>query len=326
MYHITREGKIYPCRAKKLKCQYHADMHGRTKEELYYKVIKIYKEAEPAQGAQNELYITGRIKSLYSASPTIASVNYPLEVIIATLESAIEFIKGDGPKRVEQKWENFKNTRAEDIYRALSYGMGIPDFVPDEIMREGDKLFRERMRGLPTEYAQITRNTTGLRTINPIIARREEYENYLEYKNWGLTEENKENTLGWLEEDFLQFSHDLNTSKMITQPVFYVNLEKIKEIIKNMSDLDLLASYDDYLLTNRDIEENVKLANYFEYDYRDDLTMEANSNIKKWYNRNKEIYQDLEINNPKRIVLSVKMSDELDRRGINRQDNPVGRR
>ena len=71
---------------------------------------------------------------------------------------------------------------------------------------------------------------------------------------------------------FEKFFHDLNTSKMITQPVFYGDFENTKEMIRHMDNYELLSIFDDYSLTDSEMEENVRKANYFRYERRIDLS------------------------------------------------------
>ena len=108
---------------------------------------------------------------------------------------------------------------------------------------------------------------------------------------------------------------------MLTRPIFYGNIKEAKEKMKKMSDYELLGAYDDYLISDEEIMENVELANNFEFRPRRDLSREANINIRKWYDRNKTIINNWVENTPKRVLLSMEMAKELDRRGIYRQDN-----
>lgn len=326
MYHINHEGKVYPCRAKILKCPYGAEMHAETREELYYKTMKVNKQVGPAPDVVQEIAITGRMRSLFSTTPVVEKVQYPIEVFISSLEYGIEAMKRNTPQSVEEEWDRFVKESGEKVYDALSYGMSIPDMVPTEIKAEGNRLLNERLNGIPIEYAHATRNRAGLKTLEPLRRLEEEFDNFETYKRFGLSDDNYEGTLGWLKEDFYQFSHDLNTSKMLTQPIFYGNIDKARQKVKELDDYELLSAYDDYLLSDREIKENVELANNFNYEYRSDLTEKANRNVKAWYDRNKKIVEGWHDNTPKRILLSIEMANELDRRGIYRQDNAIGRK
>lgn len=325
MYHINLEGKVYPCKARINKCPYGDNRHAESKEELFYRVMKLSKDANPTHEAKREISITGRLRSLWSSSKDIAIHKSPIEVITATLDYAINTIEEANPSDYESKWESIINRGGEAVYEALKYGLLIPKIVPQDIKDKGNRLFYERLKGRPVDYAGSTRNQRGLDKRKYIMDMEQDFENYKEWKKWKLTNENKEATLRWLKYDFYQFSHDLNTSKMITQPVFYGDLDKARNTIKNMDDYELLSSYDDYLLSEKEVLENVRLANDFVYTNRNDLSAQANNRIKTWYNMNRTIVEDWKKNAPKRVLLSVEMANELDRRGIIRQDNALGR-
>lgn len=325
MYHINHEGKIYPCKAKIKKCPYGETRHAKTKEELYYKIMKLSKDAAPAGDAMKEVANTGRLKSLWTASDAIARHSSPIDVVTATLDFAIEAVKKTTPDKVAKRWTPLMKEGSEAVYDCLKYGLKIPSFVPKEIKEQGTSLFYERLNGSPIEYAGSTRNREGLKTLDDIKKLKGDFESYKNFKKWRLTAENYAGTLNWLEEDFYQFSHDLNTSKMITQPVFYGNLKKAKETIQSMGDYELLSAYDDYLLSDNEILDNIALANDFEYKHRNDLNDSANKKLQEWYDMNRKIVKHWKENTPKRVLLSIEMAKELDKRGIFRQDNALGR-
>ena len=325
MYHINHEGKIYPCQARINKCPYGENRHASTEEELYYRLMKLSRDAEPASLAKNEIRLTGRLRSLWTASDSIAEHNSPVEVVVATLDFALNHLKDTTPEKEERRWDSVVERGAEAVYEALRYGLEIPKVVPVDIKTKGNDLFYERLDGKPIEYAGATRNQTGLAKLDYIKEMASEFHDYEYHKRWKLTDENYEGSVRWLEEDFNQFSHDLNTSKMIVQPMFYGKLSSAIEQIKKMDDYELLSAYDDYLLTDKYILNEVKKANNFEYTKREDLTGPANASLETWYNRNRLVVKDWELNAPKRVLLSIEMGKELDERGIVRQDNALGR-
>jgi len=325
MYHINYEGKIYPCKARIRKCPYGEDMHAKNKEELYYRIMKVNREVEPTPEVISELSTTGRIRSLYPINNAIENVEYPIEIIISNLDYAINTIRERSPKDIEDDWKIFAEDSSELVYNAMSYGIKVPDYVPYEISGLARDLFKERLNSKPIDYSRASRNRKGLKTVRPIENLKNEFKRFKEYKKWGLTDSNKEGTLRWLTEDFYQFSHDLNTSKMLTQPIFYGDLEKAKNKISQLNDYELLSAYDDHLLTSKEVMDNVKLANNFKYEFRRDLSKKANMKIKNWYDINARIVESWSNNAPKRVMLSIEMANELDRRGIKRQENPIGR-
>ena len=325
MYHINYEGKVYPCRAKVRSCPYGADRHASNKEELYYKSMKFSPYVEIPQSIKGEIDRTGRLRSLYSLSNTLERVPYPIESIVKNLEYSINRVKEYDPNKIAEDWERTINKASELYAETLVHSTSTDYRFPAEVERRGKELFENKHGGvIQSHSAYSARVHIGQRAREKLIDMKDELDGYEEYRRFGLTNANKASSLGWMEEDFYQFSHDLNTSKMLTRPIFYGNIDEAKEKIKSLDDYELLGAYDDYLISDREIMENVKLARNFEYSPRADLTVEANINIRKWYDRNKTIVNDWINNAPKRVLLSMEMANELDRRGILRQENAIG--
>lgn len=324
MYHINHEGKVYPCRAKIRSCPYGKEWHAATREELYYKSMRFSPQIKVLEEVKNEIAATGRLRSLYSLSNYLEDVVYPIETIVANLEYAIKMVEDENPKVLREFWVNFIDKASEYYSQVLRRGVDLVKFdVPPEIRRKASEIFNERYNGRVI-YLEGERHDVAVnRATKTFYSLEKEIEEFAEYRNFGLTEANKEGTLGWLKRDFYQFSHDLNTSKMLTRPIFYGNIKEAKEKMKKMSDFELLGTYDDYLISDKEIMENVELANNFEFRPRSDLSREANINIRKWYDKNKAIVNDWVDNTPKRVLLSMEMAKELDRRGIYRQETAL---
>lgn len=325
MYHINYEGKVYPCRAKVRSCPYGADRHASNKEELYYKSMKFSPDVEIPQSTKGEIDRTGRLRSLYSLSSTLERVPYPIELIVKNLEYSIKRVNDKDPEKVASDWENTINKASELYAKTLQHSISTDHRFPAEVEERGEDLFRNKYGSITHSHSVYSkRRHIGERAHDKLIDMKDELHGYEEYRRFGLTNANKASSLGWMEEDFYQFSHDLNTSKMLTRPIFYGNIDEAKEKIKSLDDYELLGAYDDYLISDREIMENVELAGYFEYSPRPDLTKEANINIRKWYDRNKTIVNNWINNAPKRVLLSMEMANELDRRGVLRQENATG--
>ena len=323
-YHINHEGKVYPCRAKVLKCPYSEALHSNDKVELYYKLMGSKEaEVEPAKEGIRELSRLNRLKSLYHLSDEIKESSSPVEMVVYTLKEAITKVIQHDVGKEEETWDKWEDDAIEHVYEVLNSGYQVPSNVPENIASAGRKLFNKRRGGLPAENAHATRNSVKIENRRALA--RKSFANYHEYKKNKLNKENFNGTHGWLTRDFEKFAHDLNTSKMITLPIFYGDLEKARKDIKGLDDYELLSALDDYSITDKEIQENVKEANFFKYERRDDLSKEANDKMKEWYDRNRTIYQSWKINTPKRILLSLEIAEELDRRGIQRQDVSIAK-
>lgn len=327
MYHINAEGKVYPCRAKVRKCPYGEASHAKTKGELYSKSMHSNPNIEIPYSVKEEIVATGRLKNLYPLSPTLEHVSYPIELIVTNLEYAINHVKDTDPNNLERKWNRTIEEASQQYAIALKNNADVTHFVPNEVIKRGREIFKKdygRIRSAFTTYDK--KASEGTRALKNLREMSDELNNYIEYKKFGLTNENKAGSVGWMEDDFYQFSHDLNTSKMITRPIFHGSLDSAKEAIKNLDDYELLGTYDDYLISDKEIMDNVHLANNFRYTDRQDLSPKANENIRKWYDRNQVIVNDWVGNAPKRVLLSMEMAKELDSRKILRQENAVANR
>ncbi len=324
MYHINHEGKIYPCRAKLLACPYGNDMHAETREELYYKLLAIDREVDVPIAIKNEISAIGRLKSLSSISKILETTPHPIETIIVSLEYAIRNqLTPNKLNLVEGKWNRFIEDAAEDVYENLQYGLPIPPYVSAEVKRRGEQIFEERLDSRVIEYAGATRNISGLKKRRLLDRRIGEFEAYKNFKKYGLTERNFEANLQWLQKDFKTFSEHLNYSKMLTRPVFFLKtVEEAEEEIKKLNNYELLSAYDDYLITITEARNAASTLRYFKD--RPDLSDAANANIRKWYDRNAKIAAVWADSTPKSILISMKMAEELDRRGVKRQDNIIG--
>lgn len=324
-YHINFEGKIYPCKAKIYKCPYGEEFHADSQEALYYKLMSTHgTDTEPSTLAVAEIKRTNRLKSLFSMSQAIAQVDYPVDVVVSSLKEALNKLEDPNTKLDVSRWKKFEQDSIEDIRKAFLNGVNrFPDYVPEDFIKRGRRLFVEKDKGKVLEEANKADELRRQKSITTRIAnRRGEYKDYLSHQTM-VNYRNYESSYAWISHDFEKFSHDLNTSKMITQPMFFGSIERSKETIRNMDSYELLAIYDDYSVTDREIERAVKKSNYFKYEPREDLTDSANKSMETWYNRNREIYEKWKVNTPKRILLSMEIANELDRRGVLRQDLAV---
>lgn len=323
-YHINHEGKVYPCRAKVLKCPYSEAFHSNDKVELYYKLMGNKEaEVEPSVAGMNELNRLNRLRSLYPLSEEIEQSNSPMEVLVYTLKESIAKVINHNIAAEEANWDDWAYRSAEHVYEVLDSGYQVPNNVPADIADLGRKLFSERRNSLPSEHAHATRNAAKIQNRRALAGK--SFAEYRDYKRDMLNRENFNGTHKWLTRDFEKYAHDLNTSRMITQPIFYGDLEKARENIKKMGSHELLSAFDDYSITDREIEQNVKEAENFKFENRKDLSEGANKKLKEWYDRNREIYRNWKVNTPKRVLLSMEIAEELDKRGIQRQDVSIAK-
>lgn len=320
MYHVNNEGKIYPCRARIMECPYGPSMHAQTREELYHKILRTdYGDVEVPQNIKKEIYATGRVKNLFNMSEDIENKPHPLETIIQGLNYAIIAQTQMDLDNLKKRNARYYFDASNAVYKAIKRGFRekLPSWIPPEITKRALE-HDEKHSSINGEL--IDERITDKEIMDKVYELKERNKDYEEYKRHRLTEENYVGNLRWLKEDFYQFSHDFNTSKVLTQPVFYGNLKKARQTIASFNDDELLAAYDDYLTSDDEILENVRLANNFEYEFRQDLSRRANQKVKNWYDMNKRLAKNWEKNKAKRVLLSMELAKELDKRGIARQE------
>lgn len=338
-YHINFEGKINPCQAKVLKCPYDNALHSDSKIELYYKLMESTHGTHMSRckSAMKVLHQKKRLKDYSSFELWGTKDCCIVEGIVATLWEAIQYSQtsDSDPTDIaaEIYWENFEEAIADVVAQAYQYGVKFPSYVSDDIKFKSIRLYErrnpdERATNGHLEIIQYP-NKGNVKTAEAALrAQFLKFEKYNDYKNGVIRNENYGDPYAWMKRDFLKFSHDLNTSKMITQPIFYGNIENAKNAIRNMDDYELLATFDDYSVTDSEIEENVKKANYFELVHEkrySSLESGYYYYLSEWYKRNKEIYEQWKNYTPKRVLLAIEMANELDRRKLKRQDIRVGK-
>lgn len=320
MYHINNEGKIYPCRARVLECPYGPDMHADNREELYHKSLRMdYGEVEVPKETKREIYATGRLRSLYSMSEDIENNRHPLETIIQGLNYSIIAQKNVDLDALKKRQATYFFATSEAVYKALKRGQQdkIPDWIPPEIKSKAFDMLK-KSDGVKGDF--VEKGLSDAEVVKKIDSYKKLTEDYEEYKKFRLTVETYKDNMRWMQEDFYQFSHDFNTSKTLTQPIFYGNLKKARQTIASLTDEELLSAYDDYLVSDDEILDSVKLAKGFNYEYRTDLTKKANVKVKNWYDMNKKLAVNWEKNKAKRVLLSMELAKELDKRQIQRQE------
>lgn len=325
-YHLTYEGKIYPCKAKIFRCPYGEEYHSETITGLYDKLIETYGlDAEHSDLAMKELEVRNRLVGLSSLSEAIEKVNSPVDVVVATLGKALAHINSQETIEIVSKWELFEREAAEDVRLAYLVGQDtMPKFIPARIRALGGSLFDEKDEGIPRRLFESDQEKNLREIMGRLESRRQKFYEYEKIYKWGLNHTNLMKVWTETRNSFEKFFHDLITSKMISQPVFYGDFENAKEMIRHMDNYELLSIFDDYSMTDREIEENVKKADYFRYKRRMDLTEKANDKMEAWYNRNREIYESWKINTPRRVLLYMEIVKEIDRRLLLRPDSVVG--
>lgn len=334
MYHINHEGKIYPCRARVLKCPYGEDMHAHSKKELYYKVMTVNRTVLPSAPAIKEARTIGRLKSLNEISDELEDVAHPIETMLSNLELGIRAQTEPGRenaiRKQNEELKELHNEGVEETLKIIRYrGLEmLPKYIPEEWINEARNLFRTRHKSKYTVgHGDGPRTYHDSRELFDSIntqAYKSKVDSYNLKKDYALNEENYNNNLSWLQADFEKYSKDLNISKILTRPVFNTDtVDEAGEKIKDFTDYELLSAYDDYIYTNRELSEDMES---FRFEPRADLSTKANKNIEKWYDRNRKIFHYWSENQPRLTLISMKMSDELDKRKLMRTDNLIGRK
>lgn len=320
MYHVNYEGKIYPCRAKVMKCPYGWENHAKTKEELYLVTMKKYRTGEVSMGVKSELNLIGRIMSLEPMSKELANSKAPVEMIVASLDHAIKTIEEDEEGFLDGKiphaLQHTYKRGAQLVRNHYKNMLNIPKWVPQEIALEGYKLFKELDGGRVARDATYGEKGVFLESdIKELKDLRGDFSKFQVFTKYKLTKENKEKTLNFLKREFNKFSQHLNASKQITKPVFFGSFEQAKQDIKTMDEMALMATYDDLMNPEADLWKNVAEADNFKYTPRSDLDSKANAKLAEWYKMNEKIANSRRQNEGTRILLAMEVRKEIDARG-----------
>lgn len=320
MFHINDDNKVLPCQAVLRACPYGEDRHAERAEHLYYKIMRTQTEKKPAHRAKLQVEKLGRLMSLAPLSADIEKSDSPISTIISTLDWAMRRIEQTEPEDVQYKG-NIVEQGAEAVYDVLNWGYSISSAVPAHIRREGEKLFEERNKGIYKEEASLTGNEAGIRARKRLKDLQPAFEEYRKFHKIKLSEDNKHKTLRWMRRDFYQFSHDLNTSKLLSIPLFHGSEEEVEKQIRELDDKELMLTYEDYSIGEEVINNSLYLSNNLEYKDRRDLSMAANERLQEWYKMNREILKHREKNSAKKVFIILKLVDEIDKRGLKRNDN-----
>ena len=329
LYHINNEGKIYPC--KTTNCPYGKEIHSNNKVDLYYTLIETHGvRVEPHKEVLEEIVKYTRLKNLYPLASTLEQADYPIDVIVATLGNALITIDEKTIKDkyyIYSKRENFESSAASSIATLIHSGghkrfKKIRDRIPNKILKLGlEELNRleEDFNGGPNRNRYLNKEKTQKFSEERLRSKFAEFEEYRKDENWRLYDGNESyhKYYSWFIRAFEQFSHDLNTSNIINQPIFYESFEQAKETIRNLKNDELFSAFDDCSITVEEIEKFVREANYFNFTRRRDLTKKANDNLSRWYAMNRETYIKFrQMSSSHRDVLAIEAAKELDRRGL----------
>lgn len=307
-YHINVEGKILPCRASVKKCPYYNSFHADTKEELYPKVIERYSNERVSESVSRRLDTGEPISGLSLISNELETSKAPVEMMIATLGSAItKANSGEMPAHLKEA-EKEAISLGVQIFKSG----GQPQLPPSLLKKS-----REQWENLPASerhpkwFDESSRNLYG-QQINDMRGSLNEIEHWKE-THVTMTPEEKKIYLNNLNTDFNYYSKALNTSKIITQP----NLDTAKtndELVSNLkkfSNTELLSMYDDLSISDGEIEQSLKEVNFFQYKRRSDLSEKANDNIERWHENNRNKAKRYVLGNSKRILVRLFVAKEL---------------
>jgi hypothetical protein len=90
--------------------------------------------------------------------------------------------------------------------------------------------------------------------------------------------------------------------------------------VEAMSDRELLAAYDEATVSDGDVIDALEEVDYFQYEYRKDLSNEANQNLKNWYDNQQLMARRYVLNSVHRVMMSVICHREIENRGLNGGD------
>lgn len=316
------EGKILPCRAKVKKCPYEQGRHGDSYEELYGKVMDYYSNVTPNESVTKRLDTGHPLTGFQDISKDLETTKAPMETMIATLGYALKTVNaGDMPS----EYKRMKEKSLAAAYETYVMGVTPPGYLPKSIEREAYAKWISD--GSPRRYAKVGDNTGEMynEVTKDMAIYRDMYKNFesWERNSFSLSPSEKKDYQAGLTADFNQYSKALNTSKLISQLDLTDEraYNAINDNLGSMNQIELLSLYDDLNVSNREIAKNIRELGGFKFKPRSDISKEANENIKRWYDSNREIANRRVIENSGRILLSMRIARELRSRNVEFGDN-----
>lgn len=310
-YHINYEGKILPCRASVRKCPYDEARHGDSYEELYPIVMGFYHNSATNTQLKKQLEKGEILRNLSPISKQLEQTKAPMETILVSLQEAIRQVhSGDLPNHLHGP----EKRAIEAAYNLLRVNGSIPEYVPKTIADEAHAKWAND--DFKVTRLGIFRQGSYERDQRAVLTELEGKMNEIQqWKNThsSIPDSAKGKYLKAIKGDFNYYFKALNTSKQLTQPelAHKGSLSEIEQNLKYMNGVELLSLYDDLSLSTKEVEQNLKDINYFNYNRRTDLSETANDNLEAWYNKNKALAQRYLVQSAERHHLLKFVENEL---------------
>jgi len=318
-------GVVLECRARIQACPYGKEMHAETKEELYPIALAITKTVPPSEGLASTVKLFGAPRTWSSMSRELETSPAPVELIIASLGQEIQRVKTDYWKHgdgTDPGWVLDAEKQAKWIaYECLTHDIEIPDYIHPDIAKETKSRYIKA--GGPSDRSGYNILATKMQ--------QHEREIYLAK----LFRENppprnaaeRKAALEPMIKEFNHYSAILNMSKIISKRHFINHSEltdfvrnnnpkAIEEKISKMDDIELLTTYDQYTIDDAYVSKMMHDINGFGYDVRNDLSEKANLNLLRWHNRAAEVSKNYTLQSAPRILLAIKLHQEIQNRNI----------
>ncbi len=319
-YHINFDGKILPCRARMKKCPYGSARHASTYEELYDKAMTEFSNVQVPEQLSNKLNRGIMLNGLQSISTEVEKSKAPLELVIATLDKAIKTANNDTmPYDIKKMKENAIQVVA-DVQESAMMNWTPEYEIPNSIEFPAHEIAKERVGKEKVKFFSLKSRKSESQfkdRLNKFMDIKKEINEVNEWEQTHTTttrtEEERTHYVNELTKDFNAYSKALNTSKLLTRPEIKNEreLEAFQSNLRNMTNAELLALYDDLNISDSEMKNNLNSINNFNYIRRTDLSDTANDNIEEWYKRNQIKAQRYVLRSSKNVLISMAVAKEF---------------
>lgn len=316
-YHINYDGKILPCRAKVKSCPYGDERHAGNYEDLYYKYQDEYNNVNPSPELINKLKNGEPFFGIKEIDNEIATSDSPIELICSSLKNAIQNSNFIGLNKHEYEQ---REHAIDSCINMLNAGRTLPRSVPNSITEEA---YNRWVKNHASIFSRQKYYIGTQRTWSELVDQSAELHRIeAKYQStYKMSPEAKKEYQNDIKQDFNRWANVLNTRKLISQPM--IVSEDDNEIVaklNNMSNAELLSLYDDCTVSDNEIRNRLESVNHFKTNGIQQLSPQANDNLKKWYASARDAEKRYIVGSARRTLLAIYIANTLYKRKSNYGD------
>ena len=334
-YHINHQGNIFLCRASIRACPYGEENHADFREDLFEKAYKTIRRKGAGEGLDKHLQMYGLVPNLSPLSDEIEQSKAPIELITSSLLDVLNKLNdnyyGYTGGAIAPDWvEQIERAAAYNFNEYLSIGRSTTDYWYEDGSAYDEGIYfpayiQELAKTMPNKNWQSGPKSWsdeyGLEITQRYMKNKAQmFEAEKFRKNGIITRERALENYKYLESEFHYFAGAINASNIVNNTNIYsIQGDKFKTVEENLADLndnELLAFYDEISIDDNDAYEMLQSINFFIYEWRNDLSHNANSKLAEWFNRNNSLSNEYVYHSLERTELTLKTIKEMEQRNL----------